>query len=165
MNPLPNHVTDEGVHDELRSIMVKIASCGLLLKDAKVLLALRSKKLSFYPNVWDAIGGHCQPGESPESALLRELQEEIGVISTKYEEIIVLDDLYPEINGRYEYHVFLVTDWIGEPKNLAPKEHESIVWFEIDEAKGLNLAHPAFPQIIERICKKHRKRLNRKRTI
>jgi 8-oxo-dGTP diphosphatase len=140
--------------------MVKTAACGFLLRDAKVLLALRSKDLSFYPNVWDAIGGHCQPGELPETALLRELQEEIGVIPTKYEEIIVLEDPHPEIHGRYKYHVFVVTDWIGEPRNLAPEEHESITWFENDEAQRLDLAHPAFPRIIESIYKKHRKRLN-----
>lgn len=133
--------------------MIKIAACGLLLRDLKVLLALRSKQLSFYPNVWDAIGGHCQPGESSETTLLRELQEEIGVIPTKYEKISVVDDPYPEIHGEYEYHVYLVTAWIGEPRNLAPEEHESVVWFEISEAKRLDLAHPAFPRLLERILK------------
>lgn len=38
-----------------------------------ILLVRRAANRAFYPDVWDAPGGHCEPGEQPEHTLVREL--------------------------------------------------------------------------------------------
>lgn len=47
---------------------------GILLKESKLLLGKRSGERAFYPRVWDLIGGHVENYETPEQALMRELQ-------------------------------------------------------------------------------------------
>ena len=54
-------------------------SLAILYRDHCFLLQLRDEKPDiFYPGHWGLFGGHLEPGESPEEALLREIQEEIS---------------------------------------------------------------------------------------
>ena len=52
---------------------------ALLRRDDRVLLCHRSPDREWFPDVWDFPGGHVEPGERPEDALVRELAEELGV--------------------------------------------------------------------------------------
>jgi len=45
-----------------------------------------------YPGHWGFFGGHCDPGESPDDAIHRELMEELGYQTAN----IKLFDLYPD---------------------------------------------------------------------
>ena len=60
------------------SVHVVVTAC--LVRDAgEVLLCHRSPDRRWYPDVWDLHGGHVEHGESPLSALHREVLEEVGV--------------------------------------------------------------------------------------
>jgi 8-oxo-dGTP diphosphatase len=58
-----------------------------------------------YPGYWGLFGGHIEAGETPEVALVRELQEEIGYQVTSYRKFGVFAD---EIAVRHVYAVPLV---------------------------------------------------------
>ena len=49
-----------------------------------ILLGKRNAQCAYYPDVWDVLGGHLEPGEAVEQALVRELREETGVTSTAW---------------------------------------------------------------------------------
>ncbi|AKI03267.1 mutator mutT protein [Hoeflea sp. IMCC20628] len=55
-----------------------VAACALVDADGRVLLTQRpeGKKLA---GLWEFPGGKVEPGETPETALIRELIEEVGV--------------------------------------------------------------------------------------
>jgi 8-oxo-dGTP diphosphatase len=108
-----------------------------------MLLAKRSEDRTFYPGVWDIIGGHCEGNETPADALLRELEEEIGVKALVCEEIAVLGEPQPAEHGEARYHVFIVTAWSGEPR-LRNAEHSELRWLFLDQALALPLAHPSY---------------------
>ncbi|MCO6408452.1 8-oxo-dGTP diphosphatase MutT [Hoeflea alexandrii] len=57
-----------------------VAACALVDADGRVLLTQRpeGKKLA---GLWEFPGGKVEPGETPEAALIRELSEEIGIIT------------------------------------------------------------------------------------
>ena len=54
------------------------ASVFFLNNDNQVLLLLRDNKKNIpFPNCWDALGGHVDPGETPLECIVREMKEEI----------------------------------------------------------------------------------------
>jgi mutator protein MutT len=130
---------------------MNICVAGILAHNDRILLGKRSENRAFYPNVWDCIGGHCQPGESPEQTLRRELSEELGVLPLIWHSLTVLHDPQPDRHGAYEYVLYLVTKWQGTPQNMAPDEHTEIRWFTVHEAGRLDLAHPDYPTVFSMI--------------
>ncbi|MCY0092456.1 8-oxo-dGTP diphosphatase MutT [Hoeflea sp. J2-29] len=57
-----------------------VAACALVDADGRVLLTQRpeGKKLA---GLWEFPGGKVEQGETPEAALIRELMEEIGIVT------------------------------------------------------------------------------------
>lgn len=62
-----------------RSIIL-VAACALVDADGRVLIAQRPEGKSL-AGLWEFPGGKVEDGETPEDALIRELQEELGVVT------------------------------------------------------------------------------------
>jgi 8-oxo-dGTP diphosphatase len=62
--------------------IVLVAACALIDADGRILLAQRPEGKNL-AGLWEFPGGKVESGETPEDALIRELQEEIG-ITTKH---------------------------------------------------------------------------------
>src|SRR5690242_7727065 len=109
---------------------------GLLRRGDRILLGKRAVHRRAYPGVWDLPGGHREPGESPEQTLVRELREEIGVTTTAWTLLGIVsapaapDDADP-VDDTLRLHLYLVTAWEGEPRNLQPDEHDAIAWLTV----------------------------------
>jgi 8-oxo-dGTP diphosphatase len=118
---------------------------ALLIRAGQVLLCHRSSERLWYPNVWDIPGGHIEAGETPTAALVRELREEVGVI--------VAEPRRPEYQrlraDDFDLRVWVVSEWIGDPSNTSPNEHDDIGWFWLQEISRLRLAHASFLALIE----------------
>lgn len=57
-----------------------VAACALLDSDGRILLAQRPEGKSL-AGLWEFPGGKVEKGETPEETLVRELQEEIGIVT------------------------------------------------------------------------------------
>ncbi len=103
-------------------------------------LCHRSPDRRWYPDVWDLPGGHVEEGERPETALCRELSEELGITLRPPigEPVAVVSD-----TAELHLAVYVVRDWEGAPINRAPDEHDKIGWFDEDGLEPLRLALPA----------------------
>ena len=103
-------------------------SAGALVRDGMVLLVKRSPWALFYPNVWDLFGGHIESEETSEEALRREAVEELGVYIESFHPLGSICDPVEKA----EIMVYAITEWRGEPTNVALDEHTEIRWFGAD---------------------------------
>src|ERR1700691_2129254 len=96
---------------------------GVLEHDGKILICRRRADQP-HPLKWEFPGGKLEPGESPAGALIRELQEELGIESEAGSEIMRYEFAYPE--KQPILLIFLeVTSWRG---NLENRIFDSILW-------------------------------------
>ncbi|KAK3894224.1 hypothetical protein Pcinc_001986 [Petrolisthes cinctipes] len=78
--------TGRGVQDELKGRGVAVGVAVLLeAADGLLLLTRRASHMRTFPNTWVPPGGHIEEGESLETAVLRELEEETGLSVTEDE--------------------------------------------------------------------------------
>ena len=94
------------------------------------------------PDVWDLPGGHREPGESAEQALVRELAEELGVTAVRCSVVGVLAEPGLRLT------LLRVDRWDGEPANTAPDEHDELRWCTPRDLPGMRLAHAAYPALL-----------------
>jgi 8-oxo-dGTP diphosphatase len=131
--------------------VTRICAAAILVRDSRILLGKRAGGQLLYPNVWDLPGGHLEAGESPDQALIRELEEELGIVPTRFAQLDVFDELNPEKNGAHKYHVYLVTEWSGTIANRQPQEHSEIRWVPLETAHQLELADPRYLELFRRV--------------
>lgn len=102
--------------------VIKVAVGVILQPDGRVLLGQRPEGKP-WPSWWELPGGKIEPGESVREALVRELDEELGIRVT---------ECFPWVNYVHEYpktivHLafWKVTRWEGEPRGL---ENQALAW-------------------------------------
>ncbi len=92
---------------------IEVAAGAILSPDGgKVLLAKRHAK-QHQGNLWEFPGGKLEADEPADSALNRELEEELGIHSEKIEKLMVLEHDYGDKAVRL--HVFIVPSFSGTP--------------------------------------------------
>src|SRR5882757_9825837 len=96
---------------------------GILEQNGQLLICRRRADQP-HPGKWEFPGGKLEAGETPETALVRELREELGIESGEPAEIARYEFTYP---GRKPILlVFLkVLTWTGAMENLI---FETIAW-------------------------------------
>ena len=119
---------------------------GVLRANGHTLLCHRRPDRVNWPDVWDLPGGHVDDNESVAEALVRELDEELGIqIEAPGDSpwmTIVMDGL--------ELSLYVIDRWLGEPRNVALEEHDDIRWVAPDDLELLDLAHPSYVAILRR---------------
>ena len=122
---------------------------AIVIKDSKILLIRRGAE----PNrgKWSIPGGMVEPGEDPDKAALRELQEETGIIG----KVLGLFGIYQYVErdneGRVKYH-FLLLDYLVEPIGGEPKASSDAMELRftgLNEALSLDLTDTARQLIMD----------------
>ena len=115
--------------------VVTEAAVGVIQRDNGLVLLGQRPAGKPWAGYWEFPGGKIEDGETPAHALVRELQEELGITPTRY---------YPWITRSYDYdakynaqgvlespaktvklHFFIVAEWDGEPLGL---EQQTLSW-------------------------------------
>jgi 8-oxo-dGTP diphosphatase len=118
---------------------------AILLKDGTLLLGRRAVHRS-YPDCWDIIGGHVEPGETIVHALIREAEEEIGVTPVDFAKLTSLHA------DEIELHIYRVDSWTGGSPLLRNDEHVELRWFTVDAACALpNLASNEYIRVFREL--------------
>ncbi|GAA1360733.1 NUDIX domain-containing protein [Streptomyces beijiangensis] len=111
----------------------KQLAAAVVVDDGLVLVVRRSKTERFLPNVWGVPCGKLDPGETPAAAVLRELEEETGILG----EVVRLagtSDFDSDYQGRpvrNHQSNFLVRPLTTEVR--LPHEDQRALWVKPEE--------------------------------
>ena len=104
--------------------VLTVVAVALLDTDHRILLAQRPTGKSM-AGLWEFPGGKVEPGETPEAALVRELQEELGID-------VRASCLAPLTFASHSYETFhllmplyVCRSWRGK---VTPREGQRIAW-------------------------------------
>jgi 8-oxo-dGTP pyrophosphatase MutT (NUDIX family) len=112
---------------------------------AALLLTRRSQRLRNHAGQWALPGGRIDPGETPETAALRELAEETGLELAPEAILGRLDD-FPTRSG---YLITPVVMWAGPARELAPNPDEVHSVHRIPVAELMREDAPLLEQLAE----------------
>ena len=127
-----------------------IVVAAALVRGGHVLLVHRSPARRWYPDVWDVAGGHVEADETPHEALVRELEEELGVTIDADPGAPIAHFVNPAgPGGGLDITIWQVTSWRGEPTNRAPEEHDRLQWFTRGELPELRMADSRLPALLD----------------
>jgi 8-oxo-dGTP diphosphatase len=111
----------------LRGVPILVVA-GVLTESGRVLVTKRPSG-AHLEGLWEFPGGKVEPGEAPESALVRELEEELG-ITVRVDGILdVIQHAYPEKTVRLLFYD--CTRTAGEPRDLGVAGHRWVAPAEL----------------------------------
>ena len=104
--------------------IVLVVACALVDADGRVLIALRGPDKPM-AGLWEFPGGKMEPGERPESTLIRELREELGIDVTE----ACLAPLTFASHAYGDFHLlmplYICRRWQG---TVEAREHAEVKW-------------------------------------
>jgi mutator protein MutT len=96
-------------------------------------LMTRRLKGTHLAGTWEFPGGKCDPGESHEQCLARELREELAVDAEIGEEVFTVEHAYPERTVRLHFRRVTL---LGPP---SPQLNQEMKWVARAELRNLEL--------------------------
>lgn len=125
-----------------------VVAVALVREDGRILVQQRAPGRSM-AGLWEFPGGKVEPGETPERALIREIEEELSVS-------LAADALAPAVFASEplgERHLLLLLyvahQWSGEAQ---PLDASAIRWVTVDEMRALEMP-PADVPLVEALAK------------
>jgi RimJ/RimL family protein N-acetyltransferase len=107
---------------------------GALVRDGRhrVFAHRRSPDRRLFPGIWDIVGGHVEPGETPEQALAREVAEETGWRLRRVEAVVAdWEWEYDGVARRERDYLIDVDGDLGAPR-LEEGKHDAYAWIGAD---------------------------------
>ena len=127
--------------------LVLVAAAALVDADGRVLIAQRPEGKSL-AGLWEFPGGKVEPGERPETALIRELDEELGI---QVKEAC----LAPFVFASHAYESFhllmplwLIRRWDGVVTN---RHHAALAWVRPNRLRDYPMP-PADLPLVAHLC-------------
>ncbi len=125
--------------------LVLVVACALVDVDNRVLIAQRPQGKSM-AGLWEFPGGKVEPGETLEGALMRELKEELDVVT----EAACLAPLTFASHGYEAFDLlmplYVCRKWHGTPRARA-NEHQALVWVRANELRSYDMLPADVPLI------------------
>ena len=120
-----------------------VPAIALVDTDSRILLAQRPEGKSF-GGYWEFPGGKVEAGETPEAALIRELQEELGINTWQS----CLAPLTFASHAYEDFHLlmplFACRKWRGVPQ---PQEGQTLKWIRKQDLRSYPMPAADIPLI------------------
>lgn len=104
--------------------VVLVVACALIDVEGRLLLTKRPEGKAL-TGLWEFPGGKVEPGETPEHAIIRELEEELGITMSAAGLTPLTFASYPYTEFHLLMPVFGCRRWQG---TVVPREGQAIAW-------------------------------------
>ncbi len=109
-------------------------------QNKELLLMKRGQAAKNEVNKWEIPGGEIQFKETLETALKREIREEVGLEIAVIELLQVIDHIIPQEKQHWIALTYICQIKHGQPTIMEPRKCEQLAWFSLKSAKNLNLS-------------------------
>jgi 8-oxo-dGTP diphosphatase len=122
--------------------LVLVSAVALVDPDGRVLIAQRPEGKPM-AGLWEFPGGKVEPGETPEAALMRELDEELGIATwaSCLAPLSFVSHAYPDFHLLMPLYV--CRKWTGRPPR--PREHAALRWVRPRDLGGFPMPPADLP--------------------
>ncbi len=134
----------------------RTAARAIIIRDNKLLVMKRNKFGDIY---YVLVGGGLDPGETPEQALVREVEEEASMTVTKYRKVFI----EPAWDRFGDQHIYLCQDPGGEPHLQSDTSEAKLnaiggntfqpLWMAFDDLPKVKFRSPTIQKEIIRCLK------------
>ncbi len=132
------------------SQIVEVAAAVMLRAESREFLLAQRPEGKAYAGYWEFPGGKLEAGETVRQALIRELQEELGITATACSPWLTRQFTYPHATVRL--HFWRVTAWDGEIGVTAPLEHAAVNWEKCGKSVTVAPILPANDPILKALA-------------
>ncbi|PXX57415.1 mutator protein MutT [Nocardia tenerifensis] len=116
------------------TVFRSVVGVQLLLSRGEQVLLARRRNTRFGDGEWNAPGGRLDEGEDVLTAVLREAEEEIGVLVDRADvEMVASMHVQSPPGQALIIFVFRAETWSGEPWNREPDRCSELRWFDLDD--------------------------------
>lgn len=124
----------------------RVIVCPVIQNDGEFLLCKMASDRGVFPGQWALPGGGMEPGETMETALRREIMEELGE-ELRIEDVkpwAFRDDIrtktYPDGSTEEIYMIYLIFDCVSTNRNIMfNEEFQEITWVSSEAMKSMDL--------------------------
>jgi 8-oxo-dGTP diphosphatase len=121
---------------------------GVLIHEGRVLLIRRGQEP--LRGRWMIPGGGVEAGETLEDAIVREIEEETGLVVKARELLTVVDGIHRE-DGRLQYH-FVIIEYLCEYVSGSPRaasDADAVAFVARDELPAYDLTDKALEVVLD----------------
>ena len=120
-----------------------VAAAALIDADNRILVAQRPAG-KWMEGYWEFPGGKIEKGELPEYALMRELEEELGIETRPgcFTPVSFVSHIYQDKNTHVFMPFYACRFWSGQPVG---KENQAMKWLKVPEIYQINLLPADLP--------------------
>ena len=125
------------------SNLVLVAACALVDADGRVLLAQRPQGKPM-AGLWEFPGGKVESGERPEETLIRELEEELGIVVREpcLAPLTFASHAYPDFHLLMPLYV--CRRWEGA---VTPREGQTLAWVRPNKLRDYEMPPADVPLV------------------
>ena len=144
-----DRMTEDTTTNPAQTDMLLVSAVALIDRDGRVLLAQRPEGKPM-AGLWEFPGGKIEPGETPETALIRELDEELGIntAASCLAPLSFASHRYAASDSRAAFHLLMMLyvcrRWQGRPQ---PIEGGALKWLRPQQLRDYPMPEADIPLI------------------
>ena len=111
--------------------VILVSAVALIDRDGRVLITQRPKGKNM-EGLWEFPGGKIKKNETSEDALIREINEELSINISNYNELISYSFNYSDLGKTVFINFYLIKNFTGKILN---NFHNQLKWIEIKDIR------------------------------